>query len=58
MKKKRRCKNNKEYIENILFSVQNADNIVELNEIEDEIDEFILLKPKKKKRKKNSSSIN
>ncbi len=50
-KRKEDAKNNKEYIENILFSVQNADNIVELNEIEDEIDEFILLKPKKEKKK-------
>ena len=51
-KRKDEAKNKKDYFENILFATQNAQNLAELNEIEDEINEFILNKPKKEKKQK------
>lgn len=50
-KRQEEAKKEKEYIEDILFALQNASNINELAEIEDEINEFILMNPKQKNEK-------
>ncbi len=52
------AKKEKEYSDEILFSIKNASNIKELDEIEEEIDEYILLNKKEKKNKPEIKSIN
>ena len=46
------------YLEEILFSIQNADNITSLEEIEEEINEFILFKRNVKSEKPKVETIN
>lgn len=48
----------KKYLEDILFSIHNASNLGELDEIEEEIDEYILLNKKEKTNKPKIETIN
>ncbi len=56
-KRKEEIKKQKEYIEEIIFSINSADEYNSLLEIEEEVDEFILLKKNEEKEKPKVETI-